>query len=51
MNNTLSRMTFAVIPALAMLSLATPLSAQQKMAPAAPVVQSAPAVQIGRAHV
>ncbi|MBX9651539.1 MAG: tonB-system energizer ExbB [Xanthobacteraceae bacterium] len=44
MNNTLSRMTFAVIPALAMLSLATPLSAQQKMAPAAPVVQSAPAV-------
>ena len=45
-NMSLSRvMTFAVIPVLAMLSLAAPSSAQQQAAPAAPVAQSAPAVQ------
>jgi biopolymer transport protein ExbB len=45
-NMSLSRLTtFAVISALAMLSLATPLSAQQGAAPAAPpVAQQAPAV-------
>jgi biopolymer transport protein ExbB len=44
-NMTLSRVTtFAVISALAMLSLAAPLSAQQSTAPAAPVAQQAPAV-------
>jgi biopolymer transport protein ExbB len=47
-NMSLSRaMTFAVISALAMLSLATPLSAQQgatPAAPSAPVAQQAPAV-------
>jgi biopolymer transport protein ExbB len=44
-NMSLSRvMTFAVVSALAMLSLAAPLSAQQGAAPAAPpVVQQAPA--------
>jgi biopolymer transport protein ExbB len=36
--------TFAVISALAMLSLAAPSSAQQSTAPAAPVAQQAPAV-------
>jgi len=45
MNSLLSRV-FAVISALAMLSLAAPSSAQQKMAPAAPAaVQTSPAVQ------
>jgi biopolymer transport protein ExbB len=44
-NMTLSRVTtFAVISALAMLSLAAPLSAQQSTTPAAPVAQQAPAV-------
>jgi biopolymer transport protein ExbB len=44
-NMTLSRVTtFAVISALAMLSLAPPLSAQQATTPAAPVAQQAPAV-------
>ena len=42
MNSSLSRTTLAVIAALAMLSLAVPSSAQQKMAPVAP---SAPAAQ------
>jgi biopolymer transport protein ExbB len=42
MNMLLSRPTFAVISALAMLTLAAPSSAQQTTAPAAP---SAPAVQ------
>jgi biopolymer transport protein ExbB len=45
MKTSLSRVTFAVIPALAMLWLASPVSAQQaqpKAAPAAPVVQAAP---------
>jgi biopolymer transport protein ExbB len=48
MNTLLIRTTFAVISALAMLSLAAPSSAQQKMAPAAPpapAFQQAPAVQ------
>ena len=47
MNSSLSRAALAVIPVLAMLSLAVPVSAQQKMAPAAPaapIVQPAPAV-------
>jgi biopolymer transport protein ExbB len=49
MNTSLTRATFAVIPALALLWLAAPVSAQQaqpKAAPAAsaPVVQTAPAV-------
>jgi biopolymer transport protein ExbB len=44
-NMTLSRVTtFAVISALAMLSLAPPLSAQQGTTPAAPVAQQAPAL-------
>jgi biopolymer transport protein ExbB len=44
-NMTLSRVTtFAVISALAMLSLAPPLSAQQGTTPAVPVAQQAPAV-------
>jgi biopolymer transport protein ExbB len=44
-NMSLSRvMTFAVISALAMLSLAAPSSAQQGTIPAAPVAQQAPAV-------
>jgi biopolymer transport protein ExbB len=44
-NMTLSRVTtFAVISALAMLSLAPPLSAQQGATPAAPVAQQAPAL-------
>jgi len=44
-NMSLSRaMTFAVVSALAMLSLAAPLSAQQGTAPAAPPVAQAPAV-------
>ena len=44
-NMTLSRVTtFAVISALAMLSLAAPLSAQQSTTPAAPVAQQAPAL-------
>ena len=43
-NMSLSRaMTFAVVSALAMLSLAAPLSAQQGAAPAAPPVAQAPA--------
>jgi biopolymer transport protein ExbB len=45
MNMSVSRATFAVISALAMLSLAAPSSAQQGMAPAAPAaVQQAPPV-------
>ncbi|XSC47249.1 tonB-system energizer ExbB [Bradyrhizobium sp. RDT10] len=45
MNMSLSRTTLTVISALAMLSLATPSSAQQGTAPAAPsAVQQAPAV-------
>ena len=44
MKTSFSRAIFAVIPALAMLSLAAPSSAQQKTAPAAPAVQQAPAV-------
>jgi len=44
-NMTITRVTtFAVISALAMLSLAPPLSAQQSTAPAAPVAQQAPAL-------
>jgi len=44
-NMNLSRVTtFAVISALAMLSLAAPSSAQQSTTPAAPVAQQAPAV-------
>ncbi len=45
MNISIARVTFAVVPALALLWLASPLSAQQaqpKAAPAAPVVQAAP---------
>ena len=47
MNMSFSRATLAIIPALAMLTLAVPSSAQQGMnpaAPAAPAVQQAPAV-------
>ena len=47
MNMSISRVTLAIIPALAMLMLAVPSSAQQGMnpaAPAAPAVQQAPAV-------
>jgi biopolymer transport protein ExbB len=45
MNMSLSRVTtFAVISVLAMLSLATPSSAQQNATPAAPMAQQAPAV-------
>ena len=47
MNMLFSRATLAIIPALAMLTLAVPSSAQQGMnpaAPAAPAVQQAPAV-------
>lgn len=44
MKSSLSRTTFAVIAALAVLSLTVPSSAQQKMAPAAPAVQQAPVV-------
>ena len=44
MNMSISRATLAIIPALAMLMLAVPSSAQQGMNPvAAPVVQQAPA--------
>ena len=43
MNISRMRATFAVISALAMLSLAVPSSAQQKMAPAVSAVQGAPA--------
>ena len=46
MNMSFSRATLAIIPALAMLTLAVPSSAQQSMnpaAPAAPAVQQAPA--------
>jgi biopolymer transport protein ExbB len=46
-NMSLSRVTFAVVSALAMLALATPSSAQQgatPAAPSAPVAQQAPAV-------
>jgi biopolymer transport protein ExbB len=48
MKNSLPRATFAVIAALAMLWLASPVSAQQaqpKAVPAAPAVQAAPVVQ------
>jgi biopolymer transport protein ExbB len=49
MKTSLSRVTFALIPALALLWLASPVSAQQAQpkaapAPAAPVVQAAPVV-------
>jgi biopolymer transport protein ExbB len=45
MMTSLSRVTFAVIPALAMLWLASPVSAQQAQPKAGPVVQAAPPVQ------
>jgi len=44
MNPKTARTTFAVIAALAVLSLTVPSSAQQKMAPAAPAVSQAPVV-------